>query len=468
MRAIGRTTRTLAAALVMGALGATSPARAAEPESKTVPGSREQIRLSFAPVVQRVAPTVVNIRVRSQQQSGLFTDPFYRRFFGEGDDGQERGAAGSGVILRADGIVVTNHHVVRDATQIEVILADKRTFTAKVLLSDQRTDLAVLRIDAKGEKLPFLELRNSDDVEVGDLVLAIGNPFGVGQTVTSGIISAVARTTVGITDYRSFLQTDAAINPGNSGGALITLDGRLAGINTAIISRSGGNVGIGFAIPSNMVGAVVRAAVEGDGVIRRPSLGVSGQDVTVDIARSLGLEKIGGVIVKQVQPGGPGEHAGIKINDIITRINGREIVDVQDMRFRLATLSVGGTAKLTIIRDKREMEVAVPLRAAVETTPRETTAVAGNNPFSGAQIANLSPALGEELNIRETRGVVVLRVQPNSQAQKYGFRAGDLIMQVNGVDIATVDDLKRATAQPQSVWQVALKRQGRIIAATLR
>jgi serine protease Do len=442
------------------------PPLAPQAQTTTVPESREQLRLSFAPVVKRVAPAVVNIRTRSQQQ-GLYGDPFYRRFFGEEDARQERRSVGSGVIMRADGIVLTNHHVIKDATAIEVILADKRTFEAKVLVSDQRTDLAVLRIDPKGEKLPFLELRNSDEVEVGDFVLAIGNPFGVGQTVTSGIISAVARTTVELTDFRSFIQTDAAINPGNSGGALVTLDGKLVGINTAIVSRGGGNVGIGFAIPSNMVGAVMRAAIDGGGVIRRPSLGIGGQDVTAEIAKALGLAKIGGVIIKQIQPGGPADIGGLKVNDIILKIDGREIADVQDLRFRLATYTVGGTAKLLVMRDKREFEVDVPLRATAETTGSSTT-VRGQSPFTGAQVAQLTQGLAEELNIRESNGVVITRIQPNTAAARWGFRAGDLILQINGADIRTLADLQQATAQAQTVWQIALKRQGRIIAATIR
>ncbi len=435
-------------------------------QTTAVPENREQVRLSFAPVVKRVAPAVVNIRTRSQQ-GGLYGDPFYRRFFGDEDARQERRSVGSGVIMSADGIVLTNHHVIKDATGIEVILADKRTYEARVLVSDQRTDLAVLRIDTKGAKLPFLEVRNSDEIEVGDFVLAIGNPFGVGQTVTSGIISAIARTTVELTDFRSFIQTDAAINPGNSGGALITLDGKLVGINTAIVSRGGGNVGIGFAIPSNMVAAVMRAAVEGGGVIRRPSLGIGGQDVTAEIAKALGLSKIGGVIIKQITPGGPADIGGLKVNDIILKIDGREIADVQDLRFRLATYTVGGSIKLTMLRDKREFEVSVPLRGAAETTNADTT-VRGQSPFSGAQVAQLNQALAEELNIRDTSGVVIVRVQPNTPANRYAFRAGDVILQINGADIRTLADLQQATGQPQTVWQIALKRQGRIIAATIR
>jgi serine protease Do len=434
-----------------------------------VPPSREQIRFSFAPVVKRVAPAVVNIRIRSPQpaQNPLYADPFYRRFFGDNEGDQRRdqnGPVGSGVVLRANGVIVTNHHVIKSGGQIDVILADKRTFTAKVLISDERTDLAVLQIDAKGEALPFLELRDSDEVEVGDLVLAIGNPFGVGQTVTSGIVSAVARTSVSISDIRSFIQTDAAINPGNSGGALVTLDGRLAGINTAIISPrsgagSGGNIGIGFAIPSNMVGAVVRAALAG-GRIARPTLGIGGQDVTADIARARGIDRIGGVIVSTVQPDSPAAAAGIKVGDVILKINGRDIADIQDLRFRLATLPVGGMVKLTMLRDKQTTELEVPLREAAATELDSAAVLTGNHPLAGAQVAKLTPAVADQLGIRVKSGVVIVRVNAGSNAQHRGFRAKDVLLALNGEQLDSVEGLRGALAQARGVWQIVGNRDG--------
>ncbi|MEX1147469.1 MAG: trypsin-like peptidase domain-containing protein, partial [Sphingomonadales bacterium] len=261
-----------AVAIVFGAVGGgTGAGGGATAQERAVPQSQADVQLSFAPVVKAVTPAVVNIYTRrvvrsDPQASPFFDDPFFRRFFGDGPamgTPRERvqRSLGSGVIVSADGIIVTSHHVIGEADQITVALYDRREFEAEVVLSDESTDLAVLRIDTEGEELPHLELRDSDTLEVGDLVLAIGNPFGVGQTVTSGIVSAVARTNVGVSDYQFFIQTDAAINPGNSGGALVTLDGKLAGINTAIYSRTGGSIGIGFAIPSNMVGSVVVAAV---------------------------------------------------------------------------------------------------------------------------------------------------------------------------------------------------------------
>ena len=278
---------------------------------KRPPSDREEMRLSFAPLVKRAAPAVVNIYarrvVRSAPVSPFFNDPFFRRFFGEDFSfgrprEQVQNSLGSGVVVRSDGLVVTNHHVIKDASEITVVFADRREFDAKLIGSDERTDLAVLRIEPGGQALPHLGLRDSDDLEVGDLVLAIGNPFGVGQTVTSGIVSALARTAAGISDFGFFIQTDAAINPGNSGGALVSLDGRLVGINTAIYSRGGGSVGIGFAIPSNMVAMVVDS-VDRAGRVVRPWIGARTQDVTAAIAASLGQPRPSGAIVRQVYPG---------------------------------------------------------------------------------------------------------------------------------------------------------------------
>ncbi len=296
--------------------------------TRQAPRSAEQVQLSFAPLVKRAAPAVVNIYarkvVRARAASPLFDDPFFRRFFG--DDpffgrpaNRVQNSLGSGVIVGGDGLIVTNRHVIAGADEITVVLADRREFDAAILRTDERTDLSVLHIDTEGEVLPSLTLGDSDGLEVGDLVLAIGNPFGVGQTVTSGIVSALARTTVGVSDYRFFIQTDAAINPGNSGGALIDLDGRLVGINTAIFSRSGGSHGIGFAIPSNMVAAVVGGGLRG-GRLVRPWLGAWGQSVTADLADSLGLARPIGVLIDNVHEGGPACRPAITSRATLTGI----------------------------------------------------------------------------------------------------------------------------------------------------
>jgi len=449
---------TVLLALVLAASGALRA------ETTAVPESRDQIRFSFAPVVKRVAPAVVNIRVTPQQQSQngspLYRDPFYRRFFNEDQQRREQNrSVGSGVILRENGVIVTNHHVIKSGGRIEVILHDKRTFVAKVLLSDERTDLAVLQIDTKGEKLPTLGLRDSDEAEVGDLVLAIGNPFGVGQTVTSGIVSAVARTSLNISDFRSFIQTDASINPGNSGGALVTTDGKLIGINTAIISRSGGNVGIGFAIPSNMVAAVVRAALT-TGRIARPTLGIGGQDVTADIARARGIDRIGGVIVSQVQAKSPAEAAGIRVGDVILKINGRDVNDIQDLRFRLATMPVGGTVKLTMLRDKKEFELEVPLREAAQAEAAEGKTLAGDHPLAGATVAVLTAEAAARLGIGGAGGIVIVKVAQGTNAQVRGFRAKDVLLQINGVTLDSVEALERVLEQSRGAWQIIGNRNG--------
>ena len=310
--------RALAVALSLWLAGAAVLPAAAQDTTREVPDSRAEVMLSFAPVVKKAAPAVVNVLTKkkvTQQRplSSLLDDPFFRRFFGDGFGDQKRrerdqSSLGSGVIVGAEGLIVTNEHVIKGASEIKVVLADRREFEAEVVLTDERTDLAVLLVDPGGAELPILEMRDSDDVEVGDLVLAVGNPFGVGQTVTSGIVSALARTQVGITDFSFFIQTDAAINPGNSGGALVTMDGRLIGINTAIYSRSGGSVGIGFAIPANMVRTVVESARSGHALVRAWA-GIAGQDLTSELAEGLRLDRPGGVVISDVYEGGPADRA---------------------------------------------------------------------------------------------------------------------------------------------------------------
>ncbi len=297
----------------------------ASAQERRVPNAAE-LRLSYAPVVQRVAPAVVNVYAAKviQNRNPLFDDPIFRRFFGVPGDGggrQIQRSLGSGVIVDPSGLIVTNVHVIEGADEVKVALADKREFEAEIVLKDKRSDLAVLRIKDAHERFPVLEFANSDALEVGDVVLAIGDPFGVGQTVTHGIVSALARTQVGITDYQFFIQTDAAINPGNSGGALVDLTGRLVGINTAIFSRSGGSQGIGFAIPANMVRVVVASAKGGSSAVQRPWLGAKLQQVTADIADSMGLKRPAGALVASVARGGPAEHAGLKAGDVIVSVD---------------------------------------------------------------------------------------------------------------------------------------------------
>ena len=376
------------------ALIANTPA-AADEAARAVPESRAQVQFSYAPLVKQAPPAVVNIYARRLVRSRpFFDDPFFRRFFGEDSPfgaPRERieNSLGSGVIVSPDGLVLTNHHVIDRASEIIVALADRREFEATVVTDDARTDLAVLRVDTEGAVLPYLELMDSDDLEVGDIVLAIGNPFGVGQTVTSGIVSALARTQVGVTDYSFFIQTDAAINPGNSGGALVTLDGRLAGVNTAIFSRSGGSIGIGFAIPANMARVVIAGAAAG-GRFVRAWLGASGQEVTADMAQALGLERPGGVIVNGIYPGGPADAAGLRIGDVVTAVEGREVADPKALQFRIATRPHGyrvlaGGARRDDARDASRAARGAAARHRRAHRPPSPRREYGGQPLAGAR-----------------------------------------------------------------------------------
>ncbi|MDB5406450.1 MAG: serine protease [Rhodospirillales bacterium] len=440
-----------------------------------MPQSREQVQLSFAPVVKRTAPAVVNVFSRRTVRSAaspLTQDPLFRRFFGENSPfvaptERVQRSLGSGVIVAADGTIVTNHHVIKDADEITIVLADRREFEARVLRSDERVDLAVLKIDMHGERLPFLELRDSDELEVGDMVLAIGNPFGVGQTVTSGIVSALARTGVGVSDFRFFIQTDAAINPGNSGGALVSLDGRLVGINTAIFSQSGGSVGLGFAIPSLMVRTVLAGAGSG-GKIVRPWLGAAGQPVTAELAQSLALPRPMGVLIKSVAPNSPAARAGLRAGEVVQSINGHEVEDEEALRFRVATLPVGSTARLAVFRNGTSREVETVLTAPPEDPPRSTTDLAGSHPFAGARVANLSPALADEIGMdAAARGVVILAVDRRSPAARLGFSDGDIIAGVNGKAVTSVAQLRELLDQRPRQWQLQIRRRDKLLSLTV-
>ena len=447
----------------------TLPVVAAVAQDKAVPGSRQEITLSFAPVVQRVAPAVVNIYakriVRQRAISTLFDDPFFRRFFGQGfgrPREEVQNSLGSGVIVAADGLIVTNQHVISGASEITVVLSDRREFAAEIAVEDERADLAVLRIRPENGELPVIELKDSDTAEVGDLVLAIGNPFGVGQTVTSGIVSALARTQVDISDFNSFIQTDAAINPGNSGGALVTLDGKLLGINTAIYSRSGGSIGIGFAVPSNMVRTVIASARNG-GRVERPWLGFLGQAVGTDLAEAMGLERPRGVIVSEVYPGGPADQAGLEIGDVVLAVGGRAVHDMDALEFRVATGELGGTAKLEVWRDRAGLDLDMGLLSAPETPPRNSTLLRERHPLAGATVANLSPALAEELDLPGAwRGIIVTKVTRGSTAQRFHFRPGDIVVAVNRQEVARVEELRDALREATGDWSITFSRRGRV------
>jgi serine protease Do len=432
------------------------------------------IHLSFAPIVKKVAPAVVNVYSRRtvQTRSAFMNDPIFRRFFGDQapfglprDRVQQ--SLGSGVILGANGLIVTNRHVIEGAEQITVVLSDRREFEAKVVLSDDHADLAVLKIDTHGERLSTLDLGDSDELEVGDLVLAIGDPFGVGQTVTSGIVSALARTGIG-SDVSSFIQTDAAINPGNSGGALVDLDGKLVGINTAIFSQSGGSIGIGFAIPTTLVRTVLQAATSG-AQIRRPWLGANGQEVTAELANALHLPRPGGVLIKDLTPDSPAARAGIRLGDVITAIGGHEIADPNDLRYRVAILPINTSIPLTFWRGGQSSTAPLTLMALPETPPRQTTPLGDGTPLNGATVANLNPAQADELDLATTlHGVVVVSVKNGTLANRLGLNPGDIIASVNRKPVGSVSELKDALTAGPSPWVFSIRRGGQLFAVSVR
>ena len=429
-----------------------------------VPQSMMQVQQSFAPVVRRVAPAVVNVYARSivqAQVNPLFNDPMFQRFFGVSPELQKRvqQSLGSGVIVRGDGVILTNNHVIEGSQNIVVALADKREYTAKVLLADSRTDLAVLKIDTKGEQLPTISFGDSDRLSVGDLVLAIGDPFGVGQTVTMGIISALARTQVSASDYQFFIQTDAAINPGNSGGALVTTNGRLAGINTSIYSRTGESIGIGFAIPANLARRVVEGALGGG--VKLAWIGADGQPVTAEMAPTLGLSRPGGVVLKSVYSGGPVAVAGLHTGDVILSVDGTEIDDMQGLNYRVATHKAGDVVKLHVSSGGKQRDVDVTLAVPAENPPRQLTTISGRNPMTGAKVENLSPAAAMDLQVNfGAKGVAVVSVAEGSIAANYGFQPGDIIRAINGASIGSVNDLVQALSGAQQ-WAMVVERGGR-------
>ena len=451
----------LAATLCLIRIGAP----VASAQQRQVPVSAGQLELSFAPVVKRVAPAVVNVyaaRVVTNNNPFL-ADPFFRQFFGAVPREQVERSLGSGVIVDPAGLVVTNFHVIEGASQVKVALADKRDFEADIVLKDQRSDLAVLRIKDAKERFPTLEFADSDELQVGDVVLAIGDPFGVGQTVTHGIVSAVARTQVGISDYQFFIQTDAAINPGNSGGALVDMAGRLVGINSAIYSRSGGSQGIGFAIPANMVRVVVTSAEGGSGAVKRPWLGAKLQNVTPDIADSLGLARPSGALVASVVSDGPAAKAGLKAGDLIVSVDGASVDDPNAFGYRFATKPLGGTAQIGIVRQGRNMVLPIALQSLPDT-PRQEVEIKARSPFTGATVANLSPALADELRLdSQAEGVVITDVAEGSAAQSVGFQKGDVVVSVNNERINKPADLQRVTAAGGRQWRITIMRGGQQI-----
>src|SRR5436190_1485813 len=456
---------------LLGVVALAGPVDRAAAQDRRVPASPADIRLSYAPIVQRVQPAVVNVYAAKavQNRNPLLDDPIFRRFFGVPGQQPEQmqRALGSGVMVDASGLVVTNNHVIEGADQVKVSLADKREFEAEIVLKDSRTDLAVLRLKNSREKFTTLDFANSDELLVGDVVLAIGNPFGVGQTVTHGIISALARTQVGITDYQFFVQTDAAIIPGNSGGALVDMTGKLAGINTAIFSRSGGSQGIGFAIPANMVRVVVASAKSGGKAVKRPWLGARLQAVTPEIAETLNLKAPTGALVANVSPNSPASRAGLKLSDLIVAVDGQTIEDPNAFDYRFATRPLGGAAQIEVQRAGKAVKLSIPLEVAPDTNREEIT-ISARSPFQGARVANISPAVAEELRLDgNAEGVVVVEFEDGAPAASVGFQKGDIILAVNNQKIAKTGDLDKAAKTSSRLWRIVVVRGGQQINVTL-
>jgi serine protease Do len=460
--------------LVLALVGLLTACPGAAQSQRQVPQSREAIQLSFAPIVKRVAPAVVNVTSRKAvavQRNPFLDDPFFNFFF------QDRRAPvppqrrvqqslGSGVIVRSDGLIVTNHHVVAGADEIDVVLSDRRSFNARLVASDERSDLAFLKID-DGDRLPTIQLADSDAIEVGDLVLAVGNPFGIGQTVTSGIVSATGRTAPQLDSEVSFLQTDAAVNPGNSGGALVDVDGRLIGINTAIFSRSGGSIGIGFAIPSNLVRARM-AGLDGvkGGEVARPWLGAESRTVDREIAESLGVERPRGVLVTRVHPSGAAARAGLVPGDVVLSADGVAVDDPAALAYRLALHGIGERADLTVLRKGRRIATRVPVETAKEQPAADITPLGRGSALAGATVANLSPAFNQSLGIDMfDQGVAVIEVMPGSRAQAWRLRPGDVVEAVDGRPVAEVKGLERAARG--EAQRLDIRRDGRRFAVVM-
>ena len=450
---------------------AQAPVAAQPAEARQVPASDGQVKLSFAPVVKAVTPSVVNVyatTIEQQSASPFASDPFFQRFFGGQGQFQSRPresqSLGSGVMVDPSGVILTNRHVIENATDVRIALSDGREYAVDVAIEDAQTDLAVLRIrDPKGATFPAITFADSDALQVGDLVLAIGNPFGVGQTVTSGIVSGLARTGVESSDYEFFIQTDAAINPGNSGGALVDLDGHLVGINTAIYSQSGGSVGIGFAIPANMARLVADAGVSG-GAIVRPWFGAKMQAVTSDIANSLGMAAPHGALITEVAPDGPAAKAGFASGDVILAVDGVAVDDPSAFNFRLATKPIGQKTTLQRVRGGKTEDVPFDVEAAPVPGPEMMATIDGDSRFSGTTVRQITPDLAETKGLPyDAQGVIVTAVAQGSLADQMGLQVDDILLSLNDTAIDSAKVFQDTASRRVRTWQVILQRGGRVL-----
>jgi Do/DeqQ family serine protease len=421
---------------------------------RAVPTSDGAVKLSFAPVVKAVSPSVVNVyatRIEQQSSSPFANDPFFSR------------SLGSGVIVQAGGVILTNRHVIEGATDVRIALSDGREFPVDVVIEDAATDLAVLRVRTPGDTVfPAITFANSDTLEVGDLVLAIGNPFGVGQTVTSGIVSALARTGVERSDYEFFIQTDAAINPGNSGGALVDMDGHLVGINTAIYSQSGGSVGIGFAIPANMAHMVADAGISG-GEIVRPWFGAKLQAVNADIAASLGMAAPHGTLITEVAPDGPAARAGFASGDVIPSVDDLAVDDPSAFNFRLATRPIGQPIQLGRLRDGATTMVSFTNEAAPPVTSDMEAVITGSSRFAGTSVRQLDAALDDLKGLPyNSKGVIVTAIAAGSPAEQMGLQVDDVILSLNDAPMDSAQVFASTASKRVQTWQIILQRAGKV------
>jgi len=438
---------------------------------KLVPTTQLQMQLSFAPVVREASPAVVNIyatRVVAEQVSPFAGDPFFSQFFGFGQSVPRlENSLGSGVIVGADGIVVSNYHVVGDAREIRVVLSDRREFAGEILLSDQDTDIAVIKLQ-DSDNLPTIELANSDAVQVGDLVLAIGNPFGVGQTVTSGIISGLARSGANVGSQAGYyIQTDAPINPGNSGGALVDMQGQLIGINTSILTRSGGSNGIGFAIPSNMVMQYIAQARAGHTAFIRPWSGLAVQQVDDALADALDQNVPTGAMITEIHPKSPFAAANMQPGDVILSINDLPVNGPAELEFRLSTSGLGSDAAIRFLRDGTPSNATVAVAQAPDTPDSAPFLVTASSPFNGLVVARVNPKFISDLDLPlSSQGVIVL--QAEGYASRIGLRPGDTIVRINGTKILAPSDIENAATTDTSSWEIEIQRDGRMVRVRLQ
>jgi Do/DeqQ family serine protease len=436
---------------------------------KHIPHAREEITLSYAKVVKKISPAVVNIFTVQNSKtappnSPFFEDPFFKQFFERLNPEYEpqQVSLGSGVIVNKEGYILTNYHVVQNADKIRVVLSDKEEFLAKLVKKDKRSDLALLKINSKKD-FPYLEVSPYEDLEVGDVVLAIGNPFGVGQTVTHGIVSAIARGQEGINDFRSFIQTDAAINPGNSGGPLVTTDGRLVGINTAIYSKSGGSMGIGFAIPTTLAIPVIDSLKNG-GRIVRPWMGVDVVPVTQELTQKLGFSHPYGVVVKDIYPGGPAHKAGLKKGDIIESIDGDEIEDKAALEYLVAISPIGKKATVKILRQGKSLNLPIRFIEPMEAKDPQPFIIEGRNPLQGAKMRVLSPALALEMGLSPMQmGVVITELTTNGAAAQLGVLPGDVLLSVNKKNVTTKKEVLNLLKESEDSWRIVLRRGNKLL-----